>query len=143
MEELFAATKGAPWYVLMSTAAFASVFLFFFVRKFISAQGVGSADDKATLTGIGIFKDLVEELKDQLKSEQAAKTLAEQRADELLLKYSDLSGQVAAMRLQIEHQTDLITKQDTTIVALRDELKSFKERYYATANASAPAATAS
>lgn len=141
-EEILAVAKGAPWYVMLAGALFGAVILGGYVKRFLSKEGVNAADDKATVASIAIYQKLVDELKEQLKMEREGRQTAEAKHDELLKNYASLTGEVAALRLTVEHQTAQITEQNEelvrqaeTINSLRDQIQALTGRYHGSTQA--------
>ncbi|MBD4207877.1 hypothetical protein [Staphylococcus aureus] len=136
--EILDVAKGMPWYATLAGALLGAVLLGGYVKRFLSKEGVNTADDKATVASIAIYKSLVDELKEQLKIEREGRVLAEGKHDELLKTYANLTGEVAALRLTVQHQTDQITEQNQelarqakTIDQLRDQVQILTKGYHA------------
>lgn len=136
-DEIFGVARNAPWYVLLSAGIFGAIFLGGYVKRFLSKEGVNTADDKATVNSIVIYKGLVEDYKAQLIIERESRQTAEGKYDSLLENYAKLSGEIAALRLTVQHQADQISaqneqldRQDKTILELRDQIQTLTGKYY-------------
>lgn len=137
MMEILGVAQGLPWYATLAAALLGAVMLAGYIKRFLSKEGVNAADDKATITSIALYQSLVAELKEQLRIEREGRQTAEAKHDELLKNYAELTGEVASLRLTVQHQTDQIKEQSEelvrqaeTITQLRDQVQTLTKVYH-------------